>query len=210
MVIHDLKSIGAYDESDLAKAPLPATEALVGYLYYVALRYGAVARLGYSFWAGGRLRPHRRALRQDHHRLAADQQEPHLFRLSRPGRRGAHPASDGSDRALRHHAGRPGPSAEGRPHDLVPHRPADRGSGRPANRQATHSHEHAARTVCPFQGVSLARSAHHPVQRPDRRRRVPALLSPALHESRGTVRRYGAADSGHPAVRGTGPAQPLA
>jgi pyrroloquinoline quinone (PQQ) biosynthesis protein C len=53
MVIHDLKSIGAYDESDLAKAPLPATEALVGYLYYVALRYGAVARLGYSFWAEG-------------------------------------------------------------------------------------------------------------------------------------------------------------
>jgi hypothetical protein len=25
----------------------------VGYLYYVALRYGPVARLGYSFWAEG-------------------------------------------------------------------------------------------------------------------------------------------------------------
>lgn len=53
MVIHDLKSIGLFDEADLAQAPLPATEALIGYLYSVALRYGAVARLGYSFWAEG-------------------------------------------------------------------------------------------------------------------------------------------------------------
>lgn len=53
MVIHDLKSIGLFDEADLARQPLPATEALIGYLYYVSLRYGAVARLGYSFWAEG-------------------------------------------------------------------------------------------------------------------------------------------------------------
>ncbi|RYG11478.1 MAG: iron-containing redox enzyme family protein [Burkholderiales bacterium] len=53
MVIHDLKSIGMFDEADLQKDPLPATEALIGYLYSVALRYGAVARLGYSFWAEG-------------------------------------------------------------------------------------------------------------------------------------------------------------
>ena len=53
MVIHDLKSIDMFEESDLLAAPLPATEALIGYLYYVALRYGAVARLGYSFWAEG-------------------------------------------------------------------------------------------------------------------------------------------------------------
>lgn len=53
MVTHDLKSIGLLDEADLVAAPLPATEALIGYLYYVALRYGAVARLGYSFWAEG-------------------------------------------------------------------------------------------------------------------------------------------------------------
>ncbi|MBX3587503.1 MAG: iron-containing redox enzyme family protein [Ramlibacter sp.] len=53
MVIHDLKSIGMLDEADLRKDPLPATEALIGYLYAVALRYGAVARLGYSFWAEG-------------------------------------------------------------------------------------------------------------------------------------------------------------
>lgn len=53
MVIHDLKSIGQFDEADLGAPPLPATEALIGYLYYVALRYGAVPRLGYSFWAEG-------------------------------------------------------------------------------------------------------------------------------------------------------------
>ncbi len=53
MVTHDLKSIGLLDEGDLSASPLPATEALIGYLYYVGLRYGAVARLGYSFWAEG-------------------------------------------------------------------------------------------------------------------------------------------------------------
>lgn len=53
MVIHDLKSIGLFDEADLTAPPLPATEALIGYLYYVGLRYGPIARLGYSFWAEG-------------------------------------------------------------------------------------------------------------------------------------------------------------
>jgi thiaminase len=53
MVIHDLKSMDLFDEAELSKALLPATEALIGYLYYVSLRYGAVARLGYSFWAEG-------------------------------------------------------------------------------------------------------------------------------------------------------------
>lgn len=51
MVTHDLQSIGLLDEADLRKPALPATEALIGYLYYVSLRYGPVARLGYSFWA---------------------------------------------------------------------------------------------------------------------------------------------------------------
>jgi thiaminase len=51
MVTHDLRSIGLLEEADLAKPPLPATEALIGYLYYVALRYGPIPRLGYSFWA---------------------------------------------------------------------------------------------------------------------------------------------------------------
>lgn len=53
MVVHDLRSIDLFDEADLALPPLPATEALIGYLYYVSLRYGPVARLGYSFWAEG-------------------------------------------------------------------------------------------------------------------------------------------------------------
>ena len=53
MVVHDLKSIDLFREADTQAAPLPATEAMIGYLYYVSLRYGAVARLGYSFWAEG-------------------------------------------------------------------------------------------------------------------------------------------------------------
>jgi hypothetical protein len=53
MVTHDLRTINLLEESDLARAPLPATEALIGYLYYVGLRYGPLPRLGYSFWAEG-------------------------------------------------------------------------------------------------------------------------------------------------------------
>jgi hypothetical protein len=53
MVTHDLRSIGLLEEGDLQRPPVPATEALIGYLYYVSLRYGPVARLGYSFWAEG-------------------------------------------------------------------------------------------------------------------------------------------------------------
>lgn len=53
MVIHDLRSIDMWSDADADGAPLPATEALIGYLYSVSLRYGAVARLGYSFWAEG-------------------------------------------------------------------------------------------------------------------------------------------------------------
>lgn len=51
MAVRDLKSMDMFREEDLAKPPLPATEALIGYLYAVALRYGPVPRLGYSFWA---------------------------------------------------------------------------------------------------------------------------------------------------------------
>lgn len=51
MVTHDLESIQLLNPSDLKRPPLAATEALIGYLYFVALKYGAVARLGYSFWA---------------------------------------------------------------------------------------------------------------------------------------------------------------
>jgi thiaminase len=53
MVIHDLKSLDLWKDSDANEEPLPAAEALIGYLYFVALRYGPIARLGYSFWAEG-------------------------------------------------------------------------------------------------------------------------------------------------------------
>lgn len=51
MAIRDLESINILDRSKLEQPPLPATEALIGYLYAVAQRYGAIARLGYSQWA---------------------------------------------------------------------------------------------------------------------------------------------------------------
>lgn len=51
MVTHDLASIGLLDQADLQRPPLPATEALIAYLYFVAIKYGPIARLGYSFWA---------------------------------------------------------------------------------------------------------------------------------------------------------------
>jgi len=52
MVLHDLRAVGllAPDEV-LTDAPLSATDALINYLYGVALRQGPIARLGYSYWA---------------------------------------------------------------------------------------------------------------------------------------------------------------
>ncbi len=51
MVVHDLKSINLYNEGFENHRPLPAIQALISYLYKVALDKGAVARLGYSYWA---------------------------------------------------------------------------------------------------------------------------------------------------------------
>jgi hypothetical protein len=55
MVVHDLRSAGLLDRDvDIDDLPrLPATEALIGYLAGLSLRAGAgaVARLGYSYWA---------------------------------------------------------------------------------------------------------------------------------------------------------------
>jgi len=52
LALHDLGSLGlvAEDGSDI-DPPLPATDALINYLYGVVLRDGPVARLGYSYWA---------------------------------------------------------------------------------------------------------------------------------------------------------------
>lgn len=50
MVLKDLRSIG-YQFDPAKSRPLPATQALIGYLYYVSLKQGAGPRLGYSYWA---------------------------------------------------------------------------------------------------------------------------------------------------------------
>jgi len=52
LALHDLRSLGlvAEDGSDI-DPPLPATDALINYLYGVVLRDGPVPRLGYSYWA---------------------------------------------------------------------------------------------------------------------------------------------------------------
>jgi pyrroloquinoline quinone (PQQ) biosynthesis protein C len=52
MVLHDLRAIGLLGPDEtIADPPLPATDALINYLYGVALRQGPIARLGYSYWA---------------------------------------------------------------------------------------------------------------------------------------------------------------
>lgn len=51
MIEHDLRAVGLLDESMMAATPLPATQAFIAYLYYVGLTQGAVARMGYSYWA---------------------------------------------------------------------------------------------------------------------------------------------------------------
>ncbi|HEY5833831.1 TenA family transcriptional regulator [Streptomyces sp.] len=50
MIEHDLKAVNLL-EGALEVPPLRATQALVGYLYSVSLRDGAIPRLGYSYWA---------------------------------------------------------------------------------------------------------------------------------------------------------------
>lgn len=51
MVLHDLNSIGILDQALIDQGPLPPTDALIEYLYGASVRHGAIARLGYSFWA---------------------------------------------------------------------------------------------------------------------------------------------------------------
>jgi hypothetical protein len=52
MVLHDLRAIGLLGLDDsIDEQPLPAVDALINYLYSIALREGPVARLGYSYWA---------------------------------------------------------------------------------------------------------------------------------------------------------------
>ena len=51
LILSDLRSIGLLAGDEITDAPLPATDALINYLYGVALREGPVPRLGYSYWA---------------------------------------------------------------------------------------------------------------------------------------------------------------
>jgi pyrroloquinoline quinone (PQQ) biosynthesis protein C len=51
LVLHDLRSIGLLGEDDVLDPPLPATDALINYLYGISFREGAIPRLGYSYWA---------------------------------------------------------------------------------------------------------------------------------------------------------------
>lgn len=51
MIEHDLRELGLLEQSMYSATPLPATQALIAYLYHVGLTQGAVARLGYSYWA---------------------------------------------------------------------------------------------------------------------------------------------------------------
>jgi len=51
MALHDVRSMG-YDVSENnIKAPLPQTEVLVAYLYWISAFGNPLQRLGYSFWA---------------------------------------------------------------------------------------------------------------------------------------------------------------
>ena len=51
MVLRDLEAAGLWREGEPLAPPLPATDALINYLYGVALREGPLPRLGYSYWA---------------------------------------------------------------------------------------------------------------------------------------------------------------
>lgn len=51
LILRDLEAAGLWHEGEPLPPPLPATDALIHYLYGVALREGPIPRLGYSHWA---------------------------------------------------------------------------------------------------------------------------------------------------------------
>ena len=51
MALHDLKAIGVDPAPVTTLAPMPSTEVLVAYLYWVSIQGNPVQRLGYSYWA---------------------------------------------------------------------------------------------------------------------------------------------------------------
>ncbi|ABE57013.1 TENA/THI-4 protein [Shewanella denitrificans OS217] len=51
MALSDIASIGFDREDVLSSKPLPATETLIAYLYWISATGNPVQRLGYSYWA---------------------------------------------------------------------------------------------------------------------------------------------------------------
>ncbi len=51
MAIHNLKMLGVDPVNVTNLTPLPATEVLVAYLYWISVQGNPVQRLGYSYWA---------------------------------------------------------------------------------------------------------------------------------------------------------------
>ncbi len=51
MALHDVMSIGLKEHAFDIPAPLPETEILIAYLYWISLTGNPLQRLGYSYWA---------------------------------------------------------------------------------------------------------------------------------------------------------------
>ena len=51
MALHDVASLGLEKENMPIPEPLPATETLIAYLYWISLMGNPYQRLGYSYWA---------------------------------------------------------------------------------------------------------------------------------------------------------------
>lgn len=52
MALHDLKNIIGFDNLEIAiPKPLPETETLIAYLYWISATGNPLQRLGYSYWA---------------------------------------------------------------------------------------------------------------------------------------------------------------
>ena len=51
MALHDLKRLGVDPGHVAALSPLPATEVLIAYLYWISIQGNPIQRLGYSYWA---------------------------------------------------------------------------------------------------------------------------------------------------------------
>jgi pyrroloquinoline quinone (PQQ) biosynthesis protein C len=51
MALHDLKTLGINPEDVTASQPMPNTDVLIGYLYWISVQGNPFQRLGYSYWA---------------------------------------------------------------------------------------------------------------------------------------------------------------